>query len=232
MVAAEMNVPNSLFLCPERSTASTLGHPNLMYRSAIDPSIFVPFDPSEYLCCSRRGRDQAGKAYTEYCIEENPRVKSKWSHLDCCGWAGWSTNDGIWRVSDEIDDNGMRTVTLVFYSCNLANELWINGEFVWDDLGSHVGIPLKFKDVGTNYGYNILLSEAPAVRSDTIVLLDYNHLHADPESPFAIADLSDVMSARHLGKMNVLTADGGVNVRGPAGLYPDLNPAPWTPESD
>ena len=233
MVAAEVDVAMSgVFMCPETASASSSGHPNIMYRSGIDLSVFVPFNPSEFLCASRRGVDQAGEPYTEYVIEENPGVKSKWSHQDCHGVASWSTNDGIWRVYDRIDEEGMRTVTLVYYDCWWPNELWINGEFVWDNLGAHVGVPLKFKDVGTNYGYNVYLSDAPTVTSDTIVLMDYDYLHVDPDDPAIVDRLSGPEAARHLDMLNDLTVDGAVNTVGPASLYPDLNPDPWTPELD
>jgi len=233
MVAAEVNAPvGGVFMCPESTKSSTTGHPNLLYRSGIDLNVFVPFDPSEFLCCSRRGVDDAGEPYTEYCIEENPGVKSKWTHQSCCGVASWSTNDGIWRVYDRIDEDGMRTVVLVYYDCWWPNELWVNGEFCWDNLQSHVNVPLKFKAVGTNYAYNVLLSEATSVASDTVVLIDFDYHHVDPNDPQTTADLSKLDSARHLGKLNVLTDDSAVRTRGPVGLYPDLDMGPWTPEGD
>ena len=219
-----------LFQCPESLSGFSPGHPPLMYLSGISWEL-MPFDPSSFHCCTREGVDDAGESYTEYCIEENPRVESKWTHLDCCGTDAWSTNDGIWRVYDRIE-NGMRTVVLTYYDCGKPNQLWINGEFYADKLANKVGMTLKFRDTYTNYGYNALLGEDYTVGPDTIVLMDSNNGLVDPESLDIIADLNHPDTARHLGKMNVLTADAAVRVLSPADLYPDIDDHQWTPAVD
>jgi prepilin-type N-terminal cleavage/methylation domain-containing protein len=219
-----------LFLCPDSLTGFSTGPPPLMYRSGISKEL-MPFDPSSFHCCTREGIDEAGEPYIEYCIEENPLVESKWSHMDCCGAAAWSANDGIWRVYNRVD-NGLRTVILTYYDCGKPNQLWVNGEFYADNLATKVGMTLKFRDTYTNYGYNALLGEDRVVGPDTFVLMDSYHVHIDPEDPDIIADLNHPDTARHLGRINVLTADAAVRTVSPANLYPDLHPAPWSPAID
>jgi len=219
-----------LFLCPDSLTGYSKGHPPLTYLSGISWE-FMPFDPSSFHCCSREGVDEAGESYTEYCIEENPRVESKWTHIDCCGTSAWSVNDGIWRVYDRIE-NGLRTVVLTYYDCGKPNQLWINGEFYADSLANKLGMTLKFRDAYTNYGYNALLGEDYTVAPDTIVLMDSINGHIDPEDPDIIADLNHPDTARHLGMINVLTADAAVRVLAPSDLYPDIDDRQWTPALD
>ena len=219
-----------LFQCPDSLSGFSTGPPPLMYRSGISWEL-MPFDPSSFHCCSREGIDDDGEPYTEYCIEENPRVQSKWTHQDCCGVTAWSTNDGIWRVYDRVE-NRMRTVVLTYYNCGKPNQLWVNGEFYADALANKVGMTLKFRDAYTNYGYNALLGEDHVVGPDTIVLMDSNNGLVDPESLDIIADLNHPDTARHLGKMNVLTADAAVRVLSPADLYPDIDDHQWTPAVD
>jgi len=233
-VVGETGIMSPVYRCPDglgNSTFST-ALPPLMYRSGIDRNRFVPFDGSQFLCCSRRGEDESGEPYTEYCIEENPWVESKWTHAPCCGQPSWSTNDGIWRVYDRIDEEGFQEVILMDYDCWWPNELWLNGELAWDSLIGKVGQSLKFQAIGTNYGYNSLLGHSQSVDPTTIVLADFNYLYIDPDDLDIISDLSCLETARHLGRINVLTGDGAVADVGPPTIYPDLNRDPWTPEDD
>ena len=219
-----------LFGCPEAFEPLWGEAPPLMYKSGMNHQ-FMPFDPDSFHCCSRKGVNSDGEPYTEYCIEENPHVESKWSHADCCGEPSWSTNDGIWRVYDRPVE-GMRVVILTYYNCGWPNELWINGKFYAGNLASQVGMTIKFREVYTNYGYNALLGTDHIVSPDTIVLMDSNRLHVDPEDVDIIANLNHFDTARHLGKVNVLNADGAVRTVSPTDLYPDINPGSWTPALD
>ena len=228
-VRGAKNRASRLFLCPDGLSSHGYGDPPLEYWSAISLDV-MPFDPTSFHCDVRRG-EEGGKPYTEYVIEENPYVKSKWNHQSCCGVASWSTNDGIWRIYDEAED-GLRTIVLTYYDCGWANELWVNGEFYWDNLSGHVGEVLKFKDVVTNYGYNGALGESAIVSPDTVVLMDFNYLHIDATAPGVTADLNSLDTARHFGKANVAYASGAVMAVGPADLYPDIDDSPWTPDAD
>jgi len=220
--------PNErVFLCPE-DPGRLPGLPPIMYFSGISFQ-YVPFDPAHFSCCTRTGEDDKGP-YTEYCIEENPLTESKWSHRGCCGWPQWSTNDGIWRVYDNTV-RGVRELVLTHYHCTLPNRLWVAGK-EYDNLSGRIGMSIYFTDIATSYGYNMWLDDGPELAGDTIVLADFDGEHIDPEDPEIIADLSDVETARHLGRINALTADGAVRPVSPPAIYPDFNLAPWTPAAD
>jgi prepilin-type N-terminal cleavage/methylation domain-containing protein/prepilin-type processing-associated H-X9-DG protein len=74
----------------------------------------------------------------------------------------------------------------------------------------------------TNYGINFKVGGA-AVKSGTVVLLDYLYLKANDTEDMTTS-LKDPRSARHRGRMNVLLADGAVLLMSPSQLdpaYPD-----------
>jgi prepilin-type N-terminal cleavage/methylation domain-containing protein len=223
------NQKPGLFLCPEATEAYRPDNPDIVYRSGIDRNVYVPFDPSEFLCCMRKGTDEYGMPYTEYCIEENPGVQSKWTHEPCCGQPSWSTNDGIWRVYDK-GQGGKRRLVLVYYDCWWGNELYVDGKQYSTDLWQLLGMTIYFNDCPTNYGYNTDLEFTNGVDPGTIVLLDYEDVLADPND----TDMPDKLdrSGRHKGKHNVLLAHGGVEQRETFDLYPVLNGSPWTPAAD
>ena len=230
LVAGEVQ-SGRIFACPDGINPLEYGHPPFIYQSGIDKSCFVTFDPQNFLCAMRKGVDENGKEYTEYVIEENPGVQSKWSHEECCGQPSWSTNDGIWRVYD-YPEEGRRKMILTYYDCGWPNVLYFRGEGHWSNLSTHVGEEFEFFDVLTNYGYNAMLGRQDSASPDTVVLMDSNRIHVDPDALTMTTDLHDLDTARHFGKINVLYASGSVATVGPASLYPDVNPAPWTPEDD
>ena len=78
-----------------------------------------------------------------------------------------------------------------------------------------------------NYAINYRTAQ-PTVAGDTIVLLDYDLLIANNgETPDMRSHLQT--ASRHLGKINVLYADGSVKPSWGLSLDPVLNPAPWSP---
>jgi prepilin-type N-terminal cleavage/methylation domain-containing protein len=221
---------DKLLLCPEGKNTFSYGHPPLQFKSGAHGKL-VPFDPEHYSCCMREGETAAGEKYTEYCIEEMNWLPSKWTHEPCCGEDFWSTNDGIWRVFRKAVD-GKRRIVLTYYDCGWPNEIYMHGKFKWDNLTQYVGQDLYFDDVVTNYAYNALLGTTKMTAVDTVVLLDYNDVHADPDDPDLVDNLNSMLSARHLGQHNVLYANGSVESVGSVSLYPNINRAQWTPEDD
>lgn len=225
-----------LFICPSENKTFGGGISPMLYWSPdgfTGRGRFIPFDPDDFSCASRRGTDENGP-YTEYCCEDNKYVEAKWGHGDCCGQPKWSWDDGIWRIPDAADEDGYRVITLLDYQCsgNWDNQLWIGEELVWTDFFSHIGDSFRYRDVVTNYGYNVDVGGTAAVSPDTVVLLDYNYVFADQSELTMPADLSSSQTARHFGKMNVLYASGAVRVVGPTELYPDADPTPWTSAAD
>jgi len=219
-----------LFNCPAGLGQHAMGLPPLEYLSGMSWE-FMPFDPASFHTCSREGIDEFGKRYTEFCIEENPWVESKWTHEPCCGQPSWSTNDGIWRVYEDLDE-GLRTVILTYYDCWWPNEIYHNSNFYAKNLAEKVGMTLKFRDVYTNYGYNTLLGWQEDVSQDTIVVMDFNKLYIEPDGLDIMDDLHNIDTARHLGKVNALMADAAVRIVDPSDLYPDVDDHYWTPAAD
>ncbi|HDZ22402.1 hypothetical protein LCGC14_0303640 [marine sediment metagenome] len=217
----------AVFLCPD-DDGPGVEHLPLNYKSGIHGG-WIPFDASHYSCVSRTGVDSSGNKYTEYVIEENDGLPSKWNHSGCCGWGQWSTNDGIWRVTEPKD--GIRTLVLTYYHCSLPNELDVNGK-IYKNLSSKVGMKFYFPDVRTSYGYNVQLDEHAIVDRETIVLMDFKDIYVDSADPLIVDDLNDLDSARHTGKHNILYASGAVKAVGSTWVYPTIYPAPWTPEAD
>ncbi len=225
-VSAESN-EQDVFVCPEDpNTVAGDTHPPLEYRSGIHWAL-IPFDPSHYSCASREGVDGAGRPYTEYVIEEAAWLPSKWDHGPCHGQTIWSTNDGIWRVYHR-PEGGRRRIVLTFYTCSLANELWIDGEFDSKLRGTAVPRTWWFDHAVTSYAYNVGLEDKYDVGEDTIVLLDHPKAYVDATDSEIYADLNDPDGSRHLGSRNVLYENGSVKPVGTASLYPDINMAQWT----
>ena len=217
-----------VFMCPDDDEGAGMEHLPLKYKSGIHGG-WIPFDASHYSCCSRTGVDSSGNKYTEYCIEEAAWLPSMWDHGPTHGHPEWSTNDGIWRVTEP--KGGIRTLVLTFYTCSLPNMLWVNGK-IYGNLSSKIGMKFYFPDVPTSYGYNVQLDGHAIVDRDTIVLMDFKDIYVDPADPKIVGDLNDLDSARHTGKHNVLYASGAVKAVGSSWLYPTIYPAPWTPEPD
>ena len=84
----------------------------------------------------------------------------------------------------------------------------------------------------TNYGINKAIHEYE-VAPTTVVLLDFAELIADPASENdqkLVRLLNDTHSARHLGGINVLFADGSIRKLGPSQLYPQFYRHKWLPD--
>ncbi|MHC4563532.1 MAG: type II secretion system protein [Planctomycetota bacterium] len=218
---------DKLFLCPEDAEGDKKPNPPVKYWSALQWK-YLPFDGSHYSCVERKGSDKQGR-YVEYCIEEAPQVPSKWSHAECCGVAGWSTNDGIWRFYEPV--GGVRKLVLTFYDCGVANWLEVEEEVFGHLRSMKIPYTWTFTDQPTSFGYNVAIDNAPHVGQDTIVLLDFLNTHIDITEDDITTKLNHYDSARHLGRHNVLYADGSVKPVGTVSLYPAVNMAQWTPDS-
>ena len=67
----------------------------------------------------------------------------------------------------------------------------------------------------SSLGINVFAYEYP-FSADKIVLLDYEQLRADPDAGDFQQQLND--AARHLGRLNLLFADGSVRIMRPAAI--------------
>jgi len=224
-VSVEAGSPERVFLCPsDDQAAGGIADPPLQFRTAMYPNPLLPFDP-DHFSCVKRTIVENGETYTEYCVEDNLGVKAEWEYA--MGVKEYSTNDGIWRIFNEWQ-GGRRKVVLTFYNCWWQNQIWVNGEYYADLQPGCAPMTLYFDDAVTSYGYNMDLPSRFDVGPDTIVLLDYPKAHVDATQSEIYERLNSDDSGRHLGKHNVLRADGSVTTVGTASLYPDVNPGQWT----
>ncbi len=227
-----------IFRCPEDERTGDIHDPtfDVMYRSCVisGDDAFIPFDPTHYLCVSRTGVDEEGQPYTEYCIEDVPTsytdpydgqqyIGAKWSGQE----NGVSENDGVWRITRM--PNGKRKLELMSCTCGMANELWYRGRLLWTNLRSHIGEEIVLGSMFTSYGLNCNVCAQPIMDSGTIIVLDFHDTIADPTATTIVPELDDPDSGRHGGHMNVLFADGRVELFGASELYPQVCPDLWTP---
>ncbi len=228
-VAAESGMMHGgeVFICPSTEVGgdSGLEMPPLLYRTAHRHRPFLPYDPTHFSCVMRKGIDEDGQPYTEYCIEDNLDVKAEFEYA--MGHVEFSKNDGIWRIFDR-PIGGRKKVELMYFTCTWDNSLYVDGEFYTDLYGSTVGMTLYFDWATTSYAYNADLEDDFTVGDDTIVLIDYPEAYVDATESEIYAGLASPESSRHLGKHNVLHASGSAETVGTTSLYPDIDMGQWT----
>ena len=145
-------------------------------------------------------------------------------------WIVFEDGGGLWTGANggghdyrdyavHVVEKGPNTYNFTFYefSSSDANhgvvadtglDMWI--EEGSGDSSSGVG-PFYFSDPATNYGINA----TPILRgAHQVLLLDYETLVCDPDAePDSDEAFAKNVAPRHLGKCNVLFADGGVRIR-------------------
>jgi hypothetical protein len=227
-----------LYQCPEGkrspSKKATLDH-----LSYVTPSgISVPLSgyQSEWYI-ARDGKDERG-AYREYLIQDDgARDVSRLS------WHGWIDSDGLVRVyvagwlwiMDHIpqtsDFSGAWAPGAGPTTCGDDNRLFLEGEPAFEgSLKDNRGRMFRINVAGatpTNYGINTCANKY-AYGSKVLVLVDSEELDVDPEIPEETQELLN-KSARHRGRLNFLTGDGAVHIKGPMEISPELHPEMWQP---
>jgi len=198
---------------------------------------------------SRRGSCAEG-TYTEYIMQDDPGFGGQYAMMD---FNGWLDTDGVIRVYDSgyifaFSNIPVETADSVpswagaggigypnrINTCGNKNDILINGEGAFDgnprpqaNRGKMFKLPF-WEDQITNYGIS---SNAHLYTSGTgsAVLVDYNEgTIVDVDNPVQ-AERQLVESARHLGKVNYLTAGGSVNSETPLAISPRLLPELWQP---
>jgi len=136
-------------------------------------------------------------------------------------------NDLVLRV-DELSDGHFR-ITVVSISAGYHFSLLGPGRTVLiHDLHRHIGENAVVPAEKTSYGINRLVDRLDA-GSDRVLILDYACSVADCAGPDATDDWSEwrdadgrLPFARHLGRCNVLFADGSVRPLAPSEMNPDV----------
>lgn len=148
----------------------------------------------------------------EYVIQDDPPANPSWQWNDL--------SDGYFRVYDngwieifaEVDGRGAT-------SCGELNAIYMDGRPAFGERGllnRHRGERFELPGTGlSSFGINVFAYEYP-FSANKIVLLDYERLRADPDAGDFQQQLND--AARHLGRLNLLFADGSVRIMGPAAI--------------
>jgi len=135
-------------------------------------------------------------------------------------------NDLVLRI-DELSDGRVRISVVSIEAGYHFSLLGADRQVLLHDLHQHVGESIVVSSVKTSYGINSMVrSLEPGARS--ILLLDYPKDVADCAGPDAMDDWDDWADrtglpsfARHLGRCNVLFADGSLQALSPVDIDPD-----------
>ena len=232
-----------IFLCPEDTPGDWDVIAGLEYVADWGSNPVFPFTdghrgPAVKICSrGRRGSDEYG-GFWDYVFEENYQYEHGCEFWNQRTWhpngPDFSDNDGVFRIYDNHPSRG-RLLRLHYYTCSLGNRATLFDKGLFNPEGTLLGLQgseVVLQAFYTSYGINRNVNRVE-VALDTVVLMDYMHENsdksfiADPQSPRTNARLN--LSGRHLGKINVLRADGAVQSVSPAQLYPASNPDAWSP---
>ncbi len=235
----------AVFRCPEDDSPKTLDyssvHKRVEFRSTYGGGVAITLATQlgdNYYYLGRTGSDPVKGKYTEYVFEEAGRILTY-------GWDFWvitNHNDGFIRIYE-------MTGELVVLACNCGgdNQLWIDNKpafgpdtsnLNYTQLNRNVGKTLKLgSGVSTlaSYGVNSFAHRYP-YSSSVLVLMDYKSddltisMSADPDEPTKVREQL-LKSLRHLGRLNMLKADGSVQTAGLSQIDPAQNRPLWNPKN-
>lgn len=197
---------------------------------------------------SRRGTCPQRGPYTEYLFQDDWGSGGQYANMS---FHGWVDSDGGCRIYDSgvihvwlnIAQESVGCVPdwsgahghypTGINTCGNRNDILYRGvgAFGGDPkLKNHRGQDFQLPDwlAETNYGINSCAYKYP-FGSSIIVLVDYKEVTiVDLDTPLESEALL-LQSARHLGKVNYLKADGSVKVATPQAISPRLRPEKWKP---
>ena len=135
-------------------------------------------------------------------------------------------NDLVLQV-DELSDGRVRISVVSIDAGYRFSLLGPDRQGLLHDLHQHVGESIVASSVKTSYGINSMVRHLE-LGARSILLLDYPKDVADCAGPDAMDDWDDWTDrtglpsfARHLGRCNVLFADGSVQALSPVDIDPD-----------
>jgi len=245
----------TVYKCPEAPVKQGQGalRDMLALCEYVCPYGSFPMDTMEgksQFYISRRGEDPERGKYTEYMLQDD-NGNGQFELMD---FHKWVDTDGACRVYDDgtiyvfedvpttPDWEGCRGPGYPdrMNTCPDINIIHFRGEPAFGNEGrlrNHRGQYHKLKDwkfsgAGmTNYGINSYAEHYP-YGTDCIVLVDYNELIVEVDEPLEAGQILQE-SARHLGRVNYLTADGRVKSTWPIDITPADSPKNdplWNPE--
>ncbi len=223
----------TVFICPEKEEKSSYSMPTNPLEGLVyvhpDRGFSVPFAEvglGKMNFGTRRGRDSRGE-YIECGTDDNDPVTA--AYMDNDG------HDGLMRVY--LQPSGEVIIKLLKYSCGETNCILYRGKPLFVDsctdpanhkygwMGaqpdSKIGREVVLsKGMQCSYGINER-SGSLKYGDSRVLLVDYDKMIVDL-SKAECPQLLSTAAQRHLGKLNVLFADGSVKVMGPTHLDPLL----------
>lgn len=239
----------AIYECPEDPTnkAGGLGamFTLLEYECPFGRFPLTLLDGRSDFYISRTSEDDKGP-YSDFMLQDDYGN----GQLEIMDFAGWWDIDGFVRVyhsgklwvPKNIPDNPEYESGYVINrgqrggvnTCGDINAIWWQGEPAFGQKGltrNHQDqwFDLEGWDPGyTNYAINAYAYQYP-VGSQCIVLVDYKKKTIVEVDTPVVAEERLMESARHLGKLNYLMADGSVRSAWPADISPRLKPELWKP---
>jgi hypothetical protein len=248
-----------IFRCPEDTTKESGGNVKdmfglLEYRNEIGSFKMDNIGGRAFLYISRTGVDAYGP-YTEFLLEDDA---GNYAQFDALSFTGWWDTDGYVRIYHsgycwlpasmpqeeryKYPGAGGAGYPDKLNSCGNMNQIWFRGKAAYGTDGqTHTnrgqkdrpGYQLKDWSVWrTNYGISSVAYQYP-YGAKALLLVDYPELTVDLEAPLDVdkklAGGIGVGGARHLGKVNCLSADGSVTANMPLNISPSLRPEAWAP---
>jgi prepilin-type N-terminal cleavage/methylation domain-containing protein/prepilin-type processing-associated H-X9-DG protein len=198
-VPANVLCEPKVLLCPEDDGKST---------PAVTTSLQFHSGASDFTVDAVPGtfvRMTTGANYLQFAFED-------WVNGD------WDFNDFVVKVYTDTNPTVLQVVSA---ESGAKNSILFNGRVVVDDPRTCIGakVELDWNMSGTNYGFNAAVNRN-AVGPGTIVALDYK---------VPVANNNEVkatnLAGRHLGKCNILKADGSVETALPSRINPEVNSA-------
>jgi len=240
-----------IYKCPEKDlpTGGTGSLGNMEY--SIDAGKF-PMDTvgQGKWYKSRRGSCSQG-TYTEYLMQDDPGWGGQYAMMN---FNGWLDTDAVIRVYDSgyifaFSNIPSETADSVpswagasgigypnrINTCGNKNDVLINGEGAFDgdprpqgNRGKMYKLPY-WEDGITNYAISSNANQYSGRSTGSAVLVDYDEgTIVDVNNPVQAENIL-LKSARHLGRVNYLTADGSVSTETPLAISPRLRPELWQP---
>jgi len=194
-----------IYLCPEGPAEEAGGAEYQLYVK--NPGAYINFDENFYCRVEDHGD------FTRYKFEV---------------YTAHDWNDAIFDVTKDLP-----RVATFSYDSHISPGVALRrgGEDVagWEELSAaQFGQSVTFGGGQTNYGMNARAGGF-AVRTGMLVVLDYDRLTANRNEDLGVHLRT---AARHLGRLNALTADGAARSFGPSELDPSINAAAaalWSP---
>jgi len=244
-----------IFSCPEDDNKAKKGTGNIQdmfalleYRNEYGGFKMNTVGGKAFLYISRTGTDSYGP-YTEFQLEDDNNN----GQFEQLAWNGWWDTDGYVRVyhsgsvwvpasMPEAERSKYTGASGPGYpdrlnTCGDVNQILFRGQNAFPPDGMVHSVCGRVDRPGyklgdwtpwmTNYGISSVVYQYP-YGAKALLLVDYPELIVDLEAPLDV-DTKLAKGARHLGKVNGLSADGTVGANVPLGISPRLYPDVWAP---